>query len=125
MVRSITDPMCSGSCLNWTWPRFDLRELKQVFENQIEPVALLQNDVEKTYARFRVILAAVQERLNIALDRRERRAQFMRHIGDEVFSDMFQPAEFGDVVEDEDGAGFIVLFSPGDRGFDIEAAPAW
>jgi hypothetical protein len=83
----------------------------------------LQNDVEKTYARFGVILPTVQERLDIALDRRERRAQFMRHIGDEVFSDMFQTAEFGDVVEDEDGAGFVVLFSPCDRRFHIEAAP--
>ena len=43
--------------------RFDFRELEQVFENQIEPVALLQNNVEKAHARLRVILAAVQAAL--------------------------------------------------------------
>src|SRR5262245_23529909 len=48
----------------------------------------------------------------------------MRDIRHKVFPDIFKSAKFSDIVKHEHRAGFVVLFPPCDRGFNIEAASA-
>ena len=73
-------------------PGFDLRQLEQVFENQVQPVALLENDVEELCAGLRIVFGAIEQGFDISLDRRERGPQLVGHVGDEIFSDNFQAA---------------------------------
>src|SRR5262245_11753868 len=44
----------------------------------------------------------VDERLGVRLDRRERRLELVRRIGDEVLSHALEPPEFSHIVEYED-----------------------
>ena len=45
-----------------------------------------------------------QQRLGVARDRRERRLELVRHVGDEVPADRLEPADLGEVVQHEHGA---------------------
>ena len=46
----------------------------------------------------------VEQRLDVAANRGERRAQLVRHVGDEVAPDLIGPAQVGDVVQHEHSA---------------------
>ena len=45
-----------------------------------------------------------EQRFDVAANRRERRAQLVRHVGDEVAADLVGAPKLGDVVQHEDGA---------------------
>ena len=57
--------------------------------------------------KFRVCSGSarvVEQRFDIAADRRQRRAQLVRHVGDEIAAYLIRPLEVGDVVQDENRA---------------------
>ena len=84
----------------------DPREGEQILDDRFEPIGLPRDDLEKAAAVGRVFGGAVQERLHKALDRRDRRLEFVRHVGHKIPADVFQPLQVGDVVEHDDRAPF-------------------
>ena len=50
--------------------------------------------------------AAVEQRLDVAAHRGERRPQLVRDVGDEVAADAIGAAQIGDVVQHDDGAAW-------------------
>ena len=56
--------------------------------------------------RLRSVLVgvAVGERLDVAADRGQRRAQLVRDVGDEVAADLIGAPQLGDVVQHQDDA---------------------
>jgi hypothetical protein len=58
---------------------------------------MAMNHVEEFLARLG-ILRIVEQRLGIAFDRREGRAQLVRHVRHEVATHLVGPAQLGDVV---------------------------
>ena len=61
------------------------------------------NDVEEFLARVGVI-RIVEQRFRVALDRGQRRAQFVRHVGDEIAPHLIGFPQLGDVVQHQHGA---------------------
>ena len=59
--------------------------------------------ISRNLAGFGVV-GLVDQRLGVALDGGQRRAQLVRDVGDEVAADLIGAAQVGDVVEDEHGA---------------------
>ena len=59
---------------------------------------------------------AVRQRLDVAADRGQRRAQLVRDVGDEVAPDLVGPPQLGDVVQHEDDAVGAVAAWPAPRG---------
>ena len=55
--------------------------------------------------------AGAEQRLGVALDGRERRAQLVRDVGDEVAPDHLQPTQLGDVVQHEHEAEGVAVGS--------------
>ena len=66
-------------------------------------VRVPRDDLEEL-ARAVGIGRVVEQRFHISANRRERRPQLVRHVGDEVAPDLIGPAQIGDVVQDEHGA---------------------
>ena len=50
------------------------------------------------------LVSPVRQRLDVAADRRQRRPQLVRDVGDEVAADLIGAPQIGDVVEHEDHA---------------------
>src|ERR1043166_10094799 len=86
---------------------FDLRQLEEVFQDEIQPVALLQDDVEKFRADVRIVFGAIEQGFDIPLDGREWSPQLVGYVGDEILPDIFQAAQISYVMEDKDRAGFV------------------
>ena len=50
------------------------------------------------------VVGLVDERFGVALDRGQRRAQLVRHVGDEIAADLIGAPQIGDVVQHQHGA---------------------
>ncbi len=59
----------------------------------------------RTCAGSAPILSLIEQRLDVSAHGRERRAQLVRDVGDEVTADAVGAAEIRDVVHDEHGTG--------------------
>ena len=66
-------------------------------------VAVAPDDLQKPPACLSVIGRSVEQRLDVAADRGQRRAQLVRDVGDEVAPDLIGAPQIGDVVQDEHG----------------------
>ena len=78
---------------------------------------------EKLLRRLGVVHRAVAERFGVGLDRAERRLQLVRHVGDEVAAERFQPAQLGRVVHHQHDARARLA---GQRlHVDVDALGAW
>ena len=69
-----------------------------------QPPALIDDALAEAQRRVTIVESAVAERLGVALDRRERRAQLVRDVGDEVAPHAIQLLGLGDVAHHDDGA---------------------
>src|SRR5882724_6151461 len=78
---------------------------EQIVGQAGEPARMIENNLQKTDAVLRVVNGAGKERFREALDGGEGSLQFVGDIGDEIATDAFELAQFGDVVQDDDGAG--------------------
>ena len=85
---------------------FDPRQRQEILDDRREPVRLAGDDLEEAAVVGRVIRRSVEERLHEALDRRDGRLQFVRHVGDKVAADVLQPLHVGDVVEHDHRSPF-------------------
>ena len=78
---------------------FDARERQQVVDQPRHARGLTLHDGEEFFARRRIVLGGALQRLDEAEQGRERRAQFMAGIGDEVGAHLLDPAQRAQVVE--------------------------
>ena len=77
----------------------------------------MARDDQKPPALFGVAVAFGQ-RLDVAADRRERRPQLVRDVGDEIAADLIGAPQVGDVVQDHDDAVGGVAAGGGRAGND-------
>ena len=71
------------------------------------------DDVEEAAGVVLVVQAALDERLDEALDGGDGGAKLVAGVGHEVAADVFQPAELGDVAQDDDHADRVVALVAG------------
>ncbi len=81
--------------------RLELRELQHVLDQTLEALRVSLDDVEEPVGGRRVLEGAGLQRLGGRPDGRDRRAQLVRGVGDEVAAKRLQPAELGHVDEDQ------------------------
>ena len=79
--------------------QFDPRQRQQIVDQPRHPRRLRVHDAEKALARLGVVLGRALQRIDEARQRRQRRAQFMAGIGDEVGAHFLDPAQRRLVVE--------------------------
>src|SRR5882724_4151495 len=80
---------------------------EQIVGQAGEPARMIENNLQKTDAVLRVVNGAGKERFREALDGGEGSLQFVGDIGDEIATDAFELAQFGDVVQNDDSAGSL------------------
>ena len=73
---------------------------QQVLDEPLHARRMPRDDLEEA-RRLGFVFRSVEQRLHVAADRRQRRAQFVRHVGDEVPPDAVGPSQVGDVVQHE------------------------
>ena len=83
--------------------RFHPRQGEQVFGEARHAQRALADDLEKL-AGVVVVRRAVQQGFGVALDGSQRRAQFVRDIGNEVATGLLHPFGLGKVAQDRHGA---------------------
>ena len=87
------------------------RQAQQVAHQALHPQRVPADDLEEAPdlrgfgPLIALIRALIEQRLDVAADSRERRAQLVRDVGDEVTANAIGAAEIGDVVHDEHRAG--------------------
>ena len=64
-------------------PGIEPRQPQQILHQPLHARRMPVNDVEKLLARLGVV-GIVEQRFRVALDRGQRRAQFVRDVGDEI-----------------------------------------
>ena len=74
------------------------RQPQQVGDQPLHPRRLPVNDAQKSLPRL-FIVGVVNQRFGVALDGGQRRAQFVRDVGDEVAADLIRVLQVGDVVQ--------------------------
>src|SRR3954463_6152723 len=72
--------------------RLDLRKVEHLVDEARQPLGLLRDDAEKAIALTGLDVRMLEQNLRKGADRGERRAQLVRHGGDEV---VLQPVELG------------------------------
>ena len=80
------------------------REAQQIADETFHPHRVTADDLEES-SDLRRLGTAVEQRLDVAADGGQRRAQLVRDVGDEVTADAIGTPQIGDVVHDEHGAG--------------------
>ena len=79
------------------------RQPQQILDQPLHPLRVPRDDLEEPPPLV-LVGVALRQRLDVAADRGQRRAQLVRHVGDEVAADLIRPAQLGDVVQHEDDA---------------------
>ena len=77
---------------------------EQILDEQVEPLGVALDDFQETLGDFGIVARAVEQRFDVALDERERRAQFVADVGDEFLARAFELLEPRQIVEDQDRA---------------------
>src|SRR5271169_2905883 len=68
---------------------------------------MFENNLEKAEAVLGLVKGAADKSFRKALNRGERRFEFMGDVGDEITADAFELAQLGDIVQHDDSAGSI------------------
>ena len=92
-----------GRTLERLLARVEPCQPEQVLHQPLHPAGMTGDDFEEP-PRLRLLGRGVEQGLDVALNRGERRAQLVRDIGDEIAPHAIGAPEIGDVVEDEHGA---------------------
>ena len=74
---------------------------EQILDEQIQPLRVALDDFEKTLGHVGIVARAVEQRFDVALDERKRRAQFVADVGDEFLARAFELLEPRQIVEDQ------------------------
>jgi hypothetical protein len=83
---------------------FDAGESEQILGEPIHAAGVLQNDAKEFEGGFRAGIGILDERLDVALDGSERRAQLVTDVGDEFAAGFLRGLDAGDVVEHDERA---------------------
>ena len=83
---------------------FQFGDGEQVFDEQPEALGVAVNGLQEPGGDFGVVPGAVEQRFDVALDERQRGAEFMADVGDEFLAGVFKLLEAGQIVEDQHGA---------------------
>ena len=94
------DPLRGGTGVG----RLQLRKSQQVGGDVVQSHRVRLNDFDELPVVLLVLQAAVQQGLGVTLDRRQRRTELVRDVGDEILAHAFQALEVGDVMQNRDGA---------------------
>ena len=84
----------------WRGGALQRRQCQQVLDQALHGLALLQDDAQ-VLALLRRLQGQVEQRLGEAADRGHRRADLVRHIGDEVTAHRVQARLLGQVTRDQ------------------------
>ena len=95
---------------------------EQILDEQIQPLRVALDDFEKALGDFGIVARAVEQRFDVALDERERRAQFVADVGDEFLARAFELLEPRQIVKDENGAFAFAGGVGDDGGVDLQPA---
>ena len=74
---------------------------EQILDEQIQPLRVAFDDFEKALGDFGIVARAVEQRFHVALDERERRAQFVADVGDKFLARAFELLEPRQIVKDQ------------------------
>ena len=85
--------------------RLEPGQAEQVEDQLVEPLGLLVDSLEEPGVDRLVVEGPVQQGLGVGLDRGQRRLELVGGVGDEVLPHPLEPAQLGDVVEDETAPG--------------------
>ena len=83
---------------------FQIGQHQQIRGDIVQTDAVRADDLQKFAIVLLVLQGPVQQRLRISLNGGERRAQFVRDVGDEILADALQPLQVADVVQDGEAA---------------------
>ena len=108
-ARASQGAMSSGSCL----ASRRARRSRSVTSRSMR--ALWRAMISRKLPRLLRIRRLVEQRLDVAADRRQRRAQLVRDVGDEVTADLVGPPQIGDVVQDQHRAAAAARPTPARR----------
>src|SRR5581483_6322148 len=81
-----------------------LGQHEKVLREPRESPRMLQNDLQETLSVLRIVDRACKKGLREALNGCERRAKFVRDVGDEIPADAFEFSQIRDVMKDDYGA---------------------
>ena len=95
--------MSAGARLEQLLAGVELGQPQQILHQPLHPRGVALDDLEEALPAPRVV-RVVEQRLDVAANGRERRAQLVRDVGDEVAADLVGALEVGDVVQHEHGA---------------------
>src|SRR5579864_8143311 len=84
--------------------RFHARQNQQVFREAAHALGIAADDLKKVASAVIEQSVRLKQRLRVSANGSERRAQFMRDVGDEIAPCFFHALDFGDVMEHGDNA---------------------
>ncbi len=91
-------------------PGFELGDGEQIVNEKGEAVGVLLDGAQEPFRHLRIRRGPVDERLDEALDQRQRRAQFMTDIRHELPPGPLQLLQPGEIVKDQDHPGPTLRF---------------
>src|SRR3989338_540150 len=83
----------------------DVGEVGEVVEQPPEPLGVAEHDLEEAPRVVPFLERAAEQRLEVAVDRRERRPELVRDVRHELRAHLLEPAQLRDVVEHHHDAG--------------------
>ena len=86
------------------------RQLQQILDEAVHAVRFVVHDAQEAPGHVRIVHRAVHQGLRVALDRRERRLQLVRHVRHEVALHVLELLPFGDVLDQDDDADVLAVF---------------
>ena len=106
--------------------RFDAGQAQQVDNQGVQPIRFVRDALQELLSVDGILRGPIQQGFDAGRDDRERRFQFMRHVGDEILAQTFQTANVGRVMQDQNGsAGHLGSAPAGQRqtsGMDRQTA---
>ena len=83
-------------------PGVEPRQPQQVGDEPFHPRRVAEDDLQELAGL--AVVALLEQRLDVAANRGERRAQFVRDVADEVAAHLVGALQVGDVVQDQHDA---------------------
>ena len=94
----------NGLRLETGFAGFDACQGEQIFGEARHAGGILADDFQKLARGRAVFRSAVEQGFRVALNRSERRAQFVGNVGDEIAAGFFHALGFGEIAEHGDRA---------------------
>ncbi len=93
-----------GANFEFQAARFDSRKFQQIIREPGQPPRVFADNFDEAFPIGLVVQRAAEKRFGKALNRGQRRLEFVRDIGNKIAPHPLQPAQFRDVVQHQNGA---------------------